>query len=64
MNNSKRVKCYIKNGGSSKGCLPDCVHTEIEIRRLSVGQGGVDFSEQKLFIAEFFIARLNYKDSH
>ena len=27
MNNSKRVKCYIKNGGSSKRCLLNGVHT-------------------------------------
>ena len=30
MNNSKGVKCYIKNGGSSKGCLLDSVHMETE----------------------------------
>ena len=27
MNNSKRVKCSIKNGGSSKRCLLNGVHT-------------------------------------
>ena len=26
MNNSKRVKCYIKNGGSLKWCLLNGVH--------------------------------------
>ena len=28
MNNSKRVECYIKTGGSSKRCLLDIVHTK------------------------------------
>ena len=28
MNNSKRVKCYIKNGRSSKRCLLNGVHTD------------------------------------
>ena len=27
MNNSKRVKCYIRNGGSSKRCLLNSVYT-------------------------------------
>ena len=30
MNNSKMVKCYIKNGGSSKQCLLNGIHTEDE----------------------------------
>ena len=28
MNNSKRIKCYLKNGGSSKQCLLNGVHTD------------------------------------
>ena len=29
MNSSKRVKCYIKNGGNLKRCLLNGVHTEV-----------------------------------
>ena len=29
MNNSRRVKCYIKTGGSSKRCLFNGVHMEV-----------------------------------
>ena len=28
MNNSERVKCYIKNGGNSKRCSLNDVHTK------------------------------------
>ena len=29
MNNSRKVKCYIKNCGSSERCLLDGVHTDM-----------------------------------
>ena len=53
MNNSRRIKCYIKDGGSSERCLLNDVHTE-EFTTLQQSKDYILIGVLKVLLAKSF----------